>query len=152
MVLVDVTPLGLGVEEVNQKMVTLVARNSVLPVQAKALFTTVADFQRVAGINVLQGERPQAVDNILLGSFRLENLKHARRGEPDIEICFNIDVEGIVHVSAKDLNTGSHQTIEIDRADGLSEEQRADIVTEARAAELEDIYTARGGEKRDEAI
>jgi molecular chaperone DnaK len=142
MVLVDVTPLGLGVEAVNQEMVTLIPRNSVLPVQTKALFTTVADFQRVAGINVLQGERPQAVDNILLGSFRLENLKHARRGEPDIEVSFEIDVEGIVHVSARDLDSGSHRAIELDGVENLSTEQVEGILIEARAAELEDIYAA----------
>jgi len=92
---VDVTPLGLGVETADEKMVTLVPRNTVLPVHSKALFTTVADDQKAAGIKVLQGERPRAGDNILLGSFRLEGIRQDRRGKPDIEVSFEIDVEGL---------------------------------------------------------
>ena len=142
MVLVDVTPLGLGVETVDEKMVTLVARNSVLPVQAKALFTTVVDNQRAASIRVLQGERPRASDNILLGSFRLENLQQARKGAPDIEIYFDIDMEGIVHVSAQDRKTGCHRKIDLDGVGNLTEERVKGIMGEARAAELEDICAA----------
>ena len=139
--LVDVTPLGLGVETADARMATMVARNTVLPAQARALFTTVADLQESASIRVLQGERPVAADNILLGSFRLENLQRAARGKPDIEIRFEIDVEGIVHVSAEDLGTGSRQAVELDGRCTL--EQTASLVTEARAAELEDIFALR---------
>ncbi|UCF99977.1 MAG: Hsp70 family protein [Spirochaetaceae bacterium] len=139
MALVDVTPLGLGVETADEQMVTIVPRNAVLPVQTKALFTTVADFQKTAGIRVLQGERPRASDNISLGSFRLENIQMAERGEPDIEVCFDIDVEGIVHVSAQDLVTGGRQSVKLDVLAELDPGQIESIVTEARAAELEDF-------------
>lgn len=141
MALVDVTPLGLGVETADEKMVTVVPRNTVLPVQTKALFTTVADFQKTVGIKVLQGERPRASDNILLGSFRLENIQKAERGEPDIEVCFEIDVEGIVHVSAQDLVNGGRQAVKLDGLAELNPEQIEGIVAEARAAELEDFCT-----------
>ncbi len=144
MALVDVTPLGLGVETADQKMVTLVSRNTVLPVQSKALFTTVVDGQKAVGIKVLQGERPRAEDNILLGSFRLEGIRRDLRGGPDIEVCFEIDVEGIVHVSAWDRDTGSSRSIELDGTSHLNEDRLESILTEARAAELEDIYGQQG--------
>jgi molecular chaperone DnaK len=140
MALVDVTPLGLGVETADGRMVTLVSRNTVLPAQSKALFTTVVNRQKAAGIKVLQGERPRAQDNILLGSFRLEGIRPAKQGEPDIEVCFEIDVEGIVNVSAEDLDTGSSRSVELDGRGFLSEERLESILTEARAAELEDLY------------
>ena len=139
-VLVDVTPLGLGVETADRKMVTLVPRNTVLPTRAAAVFTTVKDYQRVAQIRVLQGERPLARDNIVLGSFRLEGLERAATGQPNIEVSFDIDVEGIVHVSARDAATGSHREIELAGVSGLSDEAIGQIVSEARACELEDIY------------
>jgi molecular chaperone DnaK len=140
MALVDVTPLGLGVEAADGRMVTLVSRNTLLPAESRTVFTTVVDGQKAAGIKVLQGQRPRAHDNILLGSFRLEGIRQARRGAPDIEVCFEIDVEGIVHVSARDRDTGSSRSIELDGKAHLSEERLASILTEARAAELEDIY------------
>jgi molecular chaperone DnaK len=136
--LVDVTPLGLGVETSDSRMVTLVARNTILPAQAKALFTTVSDRQSAASIRVLQGERPAAADNVLLGSLLLENLQQAAAGQPDIEVRFDIDVEGIVHVSARDLATGSRREVELDARRG--EAEAAALVTEARAAEIEDIF------------
>jgi molecular chaperone DnaK len=142
MALVDVTPLGLGVETVDEKMVTLVPRNTVLPVQTKAMFTTVSDYQKAASIKVLQGERSRAADNILLGSFKLENIEKIERGKPDIEVRFEIDVEGILHVSARDLSTGSLQAIELDGSGNLAPEVIENIVTEARAAELEDALAA----------
>ena len=145
MALVDVTPLGLGVETFDGKMVTLVARNTVLPVHSSALFTTVADGQRAAAIKVLQGERSHASDNILLGSFCLEGIREARCGEPDIEVSFMIDVEGLVHVSAEDLDTGTSNAIELDGSGHLSEEIVQNIVTEARAGEMEDLYGRTGG-------
>jgi molecular chaperone DnaK len=142
MALVDVTPLGLGVETVEKTMETLVPRNTVLPVEIKALFTTVADYQKTASIKVLQGERPKAEDNIVLGSFRLENIEKEKKGKPDIEVCFEIDVEGIVHVSAVDLKTGSRRDIELDGTGNLEPEVIHSIITEARAAELEDALAA----------
>jgi molecular chaperone DnaK len=143
MALVDVTPLGLGVETADLRMVTLIRRNTVLPSRSRALFTTVVDNQRAARIGVLQGERPRAEDNILLGSFRLEGIRQDRRGRPDIEVCFEIDIEGIVHVSALDRDTGSSRSIKLDGMGQLSEETVANILTEARAAELEEIYELR---------
>jgi molecular chaperone DnaK len=140
--LVDVTPLGLGVETIGRRMMTLVPRNTVLPVQAKAIFTTVADNQKTARIKVLQGERCWAAEDILLGSFQLDNLEQGRKGSPDIEVCFDIDVNGFVHVSAEDLGTGSRREIELDGAEHLNPQMIQDIVVEARAAELEDALAA----------
>ncbi len=145
--LVDVTPLGLGVETADEKMVTLVPRNTPLPARADAVFTTVADYQKAAGIKVLQGERPRAADNILLGSLRLEDIRQGKRGEPDIEVCFQIDVEGIVHVSAKDLGTGSFRALDLDGAIHLDPEKIESLITESRAAELEDLLVADKGER-----
>jgi len=143
MVLVDITPLGLGVETEEDRMETLVARNTVLPVQSRALFTTVADYQKSACIKVIQGERPKASENILLGSFRLEDIQRGKKGQPDIEVCFEIDTEGIVHVSAQDLKTASRRSIKLDGANNLPREEIENILTEARATELEDIYATR---------
>lgn len=139
--LVDVTPLGLGVQTADARMTTLVPRNTVLPAQGRALFTTVADLQECASIRVLQGERPAAEDNTLLGSFLLDRLQRAPRGMPDIEIRFDIDVEGFVHVSAEDLGTGSRQAIELDGR--IPPEEAASRVTEAQAAEIEEIFGRR---------
>jgi molecular chaperone DnaK len=139
MALVDVTPLGLGVETADARMATLVPRNTVLPTRARALFTTVSDLQESAWIRVLQGERPKAADNILLGAFLLGNLQRAARGTPDIEVCFEIDVEGIVHVRAKDLGTGSREGIRLQGR--CTPEQAACLVEKARAAELEEIFS-----------
>lgn len=140
MILVDVTPLSLGVETADQKMVTLVPRNTPLPARVQALFTTMSDFQKSATITVLQGERPRAADNIRLGTFRLDDIQPARQGEADIEITFDIDVEGIVHVSAQDLSTGSRRWISLEGSTLLSPEKIEGILAEARAAELEDLY------------
>ena len=141
-VLVDVTPLGLGVETADKKMTTLVRRNSILPASAKAVFTTVTDYQQSACIKVLQGERSHGEDNVLLGSFCLDNLQRGKRGEPDIEVCFNIDTEGILHVYARDLKTGSRRSVRLEAAAGVGEQEVREMVIEARAAELEDLYAA----------
>jgi molecular chaperone DnaK len=140
LVLVDVTPLGLGVATADKKMVTLVPRNTPLPARVQALFTTASDFQTSATITVLQGERPRAADNIRLGTFRLDDIRPARQGEADIEITFDIDVEGIVHVSAQDLSTGSRRWIALEGTTQLSPDQVESILAEARSAELEDLY------------
>lgn len=140
MVLVDVVPLSLGVETADKKMVTLVRRNAVLPASAKAVFTTVTDYQQVACIKVLQGERRRSEDNTHLGFIRLNNLQQARRGEPDIEVRFEIDVEGIVHVYVRDLKTGSFRAIDITGAARPGRDEVREQVVEARAAELEDLY------------
>ena len=139
---VDVTPLGLGVETVGRRMVTLVPRNTVLPVRARAIFTTVADNQKRARIAVLQGERSRAEEDILLGSFELQNIERGRKGSPDIEVCFQIDVNGFVHVSAEDLGTGSRRDIELEGAEHLDAQRIQSMIVEARAAELEDALAA----------
>jgi molecular chaperone DnaK len=140
MVLVDITPLGLGIETEDNRMVTLVARNTVLPVQRRALFTTVTDYQKSACIKVIQGQRAKASENILLGSFCLEDIQRGKKGKPDIEVCFEINADGIVHVCARDMKTASHRTIELDGTNNLSREEVENILTEARATELEDLY------------
>jgi molecular chaperone DnaK len=142
MVLVDVTPLGLGVETAGKKMTTLVRRNTILPTSAKAVFTTVEDFQRTACIKVLQGERYHSEDNIELGFFLLENLHSDKRGEPNIEVRFDIDIEGIVHVYARDLQSGCRGDIELYGSVRPGEEELQRLVIESRAAELEDLFTS----------
>jgi molecular chaperone DnaK len=110
-------------------------------VRVQALFTTGSDFQKSATVTVLQGERPRAADNIKLGTFRLEDIQPGRQGEADIEITFDIDLEGIVHVSAQDLSTGSRRWIALEGTTRLSQDKIEGILAEARAAELEDIYS-----------
>ncbi len=139
--LVDVTPLGLGIETEGGRMVTLVERNTTLPTRASALFTTVADNQTRATIRVLQGERPLAADNIALGEFSLEGLSGGPRGAPDISVSFEIDVEGIVHVSARDTRTGASKGISLAGVNRLEPERVRAITDEARASELEDIIS-----------
>ena len=141
-VLVDVTPLGLGVESDGDRMVTLIPRNTVLPAKAGAVFTTVCDYQSSATIRVLQGERPRASDNVLLGSFSLDGLAKARKGEPDIEVAFEIDVDGIVHVSACDLATGARRGISLAGVNDVDPERARQVAAEASASELEDIIAA----------
>ena len=137
--LVDVTPLGLGVENEGDMMVTIVSRNTVLPARVRTIFTTIADDQKSVIIHVLQGERLTASDNISLGAFRLQGIRSARRGEPRIEVSFEIDVEGIVHVSAKDLDTGSSHSISLEKTQELSQDEVGKIIMEARASELNDL-------------
>jgi molecular chaperone DnaK len=136
--LVDVTPLGLGVEAAGDEMVEVVARNTVLPVRSSAIFTTVSDYQKNAEIRVLQGERPRASDNIDLGSFQLQGLLPGRKGDPRIEVSFDIDVDGLVHVLATDVDTGSSRSISLEGSGSLPTETAVDMLVEARASELED--------------
>ena len=128
---VDVTPLGLGVEVRGNSMITMIPRNSVLPAQAKAIFTTVRDYQKAVTIHVLQGERSRARDNVSLGSFRLEGIRRVLRGRPRIEVCFEIDIEGIVHVSAQDIDTGSSYAMRVDNAFDVSDRELPAIFSNA---------------------
>ncbi len=137
--LVDVTPLGLGVEKEGGAMVNMINRNTVLPTEASAIFTTVQDYQKAVIIHVLQGERPNVSDNISLGSFRLDGIRKASKGVPKIEVKFEIDVSGIVRVSAKDLDTRCEYSVKLDQASGLSEEEVSAVITDARVSELEDL-------------
>ena len=130
-VLLDVTPLTLGIETLGGMMTPLIERNTTIPTTKSQIFSTAADNQPAVDIMVYQGERPMAADNKLLGHFQLSGIKPARRGEPRIEVTFNIDVNGIVKVTAKDLDTQKEQEITISGSNGLSKEDIDRMVREA---------------------
>jgi molecular chaperone DnaK len=121
--LLDVTPLSLGIETLGGIMTKLVDRNTTIPAERKQIFSTADDSQTAVTVKVYQGERPMAGDNRLLGQFNLENIPPAPRGVPQIEVKFDIDANGILHVSAKDLGTGKEQTVRIEQSAGLSEDE-----------------------------
>lgn len=145
LLLLDVTPLSLGLETVGNVFTRIIDRNTTLPVQHSQIFTTAASFQRAVDIHVLQGERPIASENKTLGKFRLDGIRRAMRGVPQIEVTFSIDVNGIVNVSAKDLGTGKQQAITITNSSNLSQ---AEIDRAMRDAEA---YAAEDAKRREEA-
>ena len=132
-VLLDVTPLSLGVETLGGVMTVLIPRNTTIPTSKKEVFSTAADNQPAVDIKVLQGERPMAADNKILGNFQLTNIPAAPRGVPQIEVKFDIDTNGIVNVTAKDLGTNKEQSITITNSSNLSDEEVEKMRKEAEA-------------------
>ncbi len=136
--LLDVTPLSLGIETLGGVMTKLIEKNATIPTKKSQIFSTAADNQPAVSIHVLQGERSMAADNRTLGRFELTGIPPAPRGLPQIEVTFDIDANGIVHVSAKDLGTGKEQSIKITASSGLSEEEIDKLVKDAEAHGEED--------------
>ena len=137
-VLMDVTPLSLSIETVGGISSVLIERNTTIPTRQSKIFTTAMNFQPAVDVRVFQGERRFTKDNKLLGNFRLSGIKRAPAGVPQIEVTFDIDVNGIVNVSAKDLGTGNEQSITITSSSNLSEEEIQKAIWKARAFENED--------------
>ncbi|MBN2874232.1 MAG: molecular chaperone DnaK [Spirochaetales bacterium] len=149
--LLDVTPLSLGIETLGAVFTRLITRNTTIPCRKSQIFSTAADGQSTVSIHVLQGEREMASQNRTLGRFDLEGIPPAPRGVPQIEVTFDIDANGIVHVSAKDLGTGKEQKIRIEASSGLSDTDIDKMVREAEAHAEEDKRERERAEARNEA-
>ena len=149
--LLDVTPLSLSIETMGGIATKLIERNTTIPTKKSQIFSTAADNQTAVDINVLQGERQFAKDNKSLGQFRLDGIPPARRGVPQIEVTFDIDANGIVNVSAKDLGTGKEQHITITSGSNMSDEDIEKAVKEAAEFEAQDKKRKDDIEARNEA-
>lgn len=149
--LLDVIPLTLGIETLGGVMTPLVERNTTIPTQKKQIFSTAADNQPAVTIRVLQGERKMAADNKEIGRFDLSDIPPAARGTPQIEVAFDIDADGILHVSAKDLSSGKEQKIKIEAQSGLKEDEIKRMIRDAEMHEAEDKKRKEDVEQRNEA-
>lgn len=151
LLLLDVTPLSLGVETLGSVFTKIMERNTTIPTKRSQIFSTAADFQTAVTINVLQGERAMAADNISLGMFNLTGIPPAPRGVPQIEVTFDIDADGILNVSAKDLATGKEQKITITASTKLSEKEKERMMKEAEQFAEQDKRRREEAEVRNNA-
>ncbi len=145
LLLLDVTPLSLGVETLGRVFTRIIEKNTTIPTRRSQIFTTAADFQTAVTIHVLQGERPMASDNVSLGVFNLEGIAPAPRGVPQVEVTFDMDANGILNVTAKDLGTGKEAKITITASTKLSKEEKERLVKEAEQ------FAEQDKKKREEA-
>jgi molecular chaperone DnaK len=149
--LLDVTPLSLGIETLGGVFTKLIERNTTVPTKKSQVFSTAADNQTAVTIRVFQGEREMANDNKLLGQFDLVGIPSAPRGMPQIEVTFDIDANGIVHVSAKDLATQKEQSIKITASSGLSKDEVEKLVRDAQTHTEEDKKRRKAAEAKNQA-
>ncbi|MED5465822.1 MAG: molecular chaperone DnaK [Myxococcota bacterium] len=151
LLLLDVTPLSLGIETLGGVMTALIPRNTTIPTKKSEVFSTAADSQTSVEVHVLQGERSMAGQNRSLGKFHLDGIPPAPRGVPQVEVTFDIDANGIVHVSAKDKASNKEQSIRIEAGGGMSEEDIQSMVDDAKANEAEDKEKKEGVDVRNQA-